>query len=151
MVEQACQKLTQGQVDEMQAEVKAVLKKMQPPRPNINREEKKALIELGEDKTRLILTAKKEVVVVVMGTQEYTRKAVELLNQPAYKSIPVDPTTRQKNKLINIKAEGGTEEATYRRIYLTGVGSPKFYGLPKIHRTAVPLRLIVSSRGALSY
>ena len=30
-------------------------------------------------------------------------------------------------------------------------GIPKFYGLPKIHKAGVPLRPIVSSRGAVSY
>ena len=29
-------------------------------------------------------------------------------------------------------------------------GAPKLYGLPKIHKTGVPLRLIVSSRGTVS-
>ena len=33
----------------------------------------------------------------------------------------------------------------------TGVGSPKFYGLKKIHKAGIPLRPIVSSRGAVSY
>ena len=32
-----------------------------------------------------------------------------------------------------------------------GAGIPKFYGLPKIHKEGVPLRPIVSSRGAVSY
>ena len=36
-------------------------------------------------------------------------------------------------------------------MYPTGTGSPKFYGLPKIHKPGVPLRSIVSSRGTVSY
>ena len=35
--------------------------------------------------------------------------------------------------------------------YPTGAGSPKFYGLPKIHKEGIPLRPIVSSIGAASY
>ena len=42
-------------------------------------------------------------------------------------------------------------EALYRRLYPTGAGSPKFYGLPKIHKEGIPLRPIVSSIGAVSY
>ena len=51
-VEQTCQSLAQGEAEELRAEVKAVLKKIQPPRPNISREEQKALKELMEDNTR---------------------------------------------------------------------------------------------------
>ena len=40
-VEQTCQSLVQGEAEELRAEVKAVLKKIQPPRPNISREEAK--------------------------------------------------------------------------------------------------------------
>ena len=36
-------------------------------------------------------------------------------------------------------------------MYPTGAGIPKLYGLPKIHKTVVPLRPIVSSRGSGSY
>ena len=36
-------------------------------------------------------------------------------------------------------------------MYPTGAGIPKFYGLPKIHKAGVPLRPIVSSRGAVSF
>ena len=36
-------------------------------------------------------------------------------------------------------------------MYPTGAGSPKFYGLPKIHKPDTPLRPIVSSTGTVSY
>ena len=42
-------------------------------------------------------------------------------------------------------------ENLYRRLYPTGAESPKFYGLPKIHKVGIPLRPIVSSIGAVSY
>ena len=75
----------------------------------------------------LILTTDKGVDVMVMVKKEYIRKAEELLNQPTYKTIPADLIIRQKNKLINllknIKVERGINEATYRRMYPTGVGS----------------------------
>ena len=86
----------------------------------------------------MILTADKGVSLVVMNKEDYIKKTEDLLNQPTYKSIPSDPTTRYKNKLITllktIMAEGGINEAVYRRLYLTGAGSPKFYGLTKYIR-----------------
>ena len=42
-------------------------------------------------------------------------------------------------------------EAVYKRLYPTGAGVPKFYGLPKVHKEGIPLRPIVSSIGAASY
>ena len=42
-------------------------------------------------------------------------------------------------------------EAVYRRLYHTGAGSPKFYGLPKIHKEGMPLRPIVSSIEEINY
>ena len=39
----------------------------------------------------------------------------------------------------------------YKAIYPTGCTPPKFYGLPKIHKTGTPLRPIVSSRGSVTY
>ena len=87
----------------------------------MTKEERKAITELKKDSTRMILTADKGVSSVVMDTKEYKKKADELLQHPTYKSIPTDPTTRYKNKLINllktIKAEGRISEAAYKRLY----------------------------------
>ena len=90
----------------------------------------------------------KGVSLVIMDRAEYNKKAEELLNTGTYKNIPDDPTRKQKNKLIsilkNIKAEGGLNEDTYRRLYPTAAVASKFYGLPKIHKPGIPLRPIVS-------
>ena len=39
----------------------------------------------------------------------------------------------------------------YSTMYPTGCVPPKFYGLPKIHKTGTPLRPIVSSRHSVTY
>ena len=113
------------------------------------------LAELRKDKSKITLTMDKGVSLVVMNRGKYIRKAQALPDQPEYKSIPADPTTRYKNKLISIlksiKTEGGMNEITYRRLYPTGTSSPKFYGLPKVHKQGMSLRPIVSSIGAVTY
>ena len=92
---------------------------------------------------------------MVMDKEEYIKKSEELLHQPTYKELPSDPTTKHKNRLISIlktiKSEGSIDNITYKRLYPTGAGSPKYYGLPKIHKTSVPLRPIISSRGSATY
>ena len=66
-----------------------------------------------------------------------------------------DPTIRLKNKLItllkSIKAKGGIKGELYKRLYPTGAGSTKFYGLPKIDKVGMPLRSIVSGIGTVTY
>ena len=55
------------------------------------------------------------------------------------------------NLIKNIKAEGGINDEIYKRMYPTGAGSPKFYGLPKLHKPGIPLKPIVSSRDTVTY
>ena len=145
-IEQVCTTLKQGEVKELREEVKVIIKKIQPPKYNLSREEHRALEELKKDKSRIVLTADKSVSI---------RKAEELLRHPTYKPIPTDPTNKYKNKLIsllkNTKTEGGIDEVTYRSLYPTEASSPKFYGLPKVHKTGMQLRSIVSSIGAVTY
>ena len=90
-----------------------------------------------------------------MDRQDYIGKANTLLNQNTYRSIPWDPTNTIKNKLINIlkrvKSRTGLSNQTYKSMYPTGCISPKFYGLPKIHKLDTPLRPIVSSYESVTY
>ena len=154
-IEKACTALQQGKVEELIEEVKATIKKIQSPKYNLTREEHKALEKLKKDKDRMTLTTDKGVSLVVIDKEEYTRKAEELLNQPSYKTIPTDPTNKYKDKLITLlkktKTEGGIDEVTYRRLYPTGASPPKFYGLPKVHKSGRPPRPIVSSIGSVTY
>ena len=149
--------MNKGKQEEFRVEVKRLLKQDQNNRrqANISKEELKALKELKLDNNRLILTADKGVALVVIDKDEYIKKAEDLLKEKTYKKIAEDPTVKQKNKLINIlrniKTEGGLKEEVYRRLYPTGAGSPKFYGLPKIHKSGIPLRPIISSIGTVTY
>ena len=92
---------------------------------------------------------------VIMDRQDYINKSNQLLSQPAYRSIPRDPTNKIKTKLINIlqrvKNQTGLDNNTHRPMYPTGCRAPKFYGLCKIHKQDTPLRPIVSSCGSVTY
>ena len=154
-IEEVCQKMEKGEVEELRGEVKAILKRAHPPKPNISREEQKAMKELRKDANRTVLTADKGVALVVMDQEDYQKKAEELLGKTTYSIINQDPTTKYKNRLISllksIKAQGGMNEALYKKLYPTGAEVPKFYGLPKVHKKDTPLRPIVSSIGSVSY
>ena len=111
---------------------------MQTPKPNLSKEESKALVELKKDKDRIISTTDKGVAMVVLDRKEYIEKAENLLAQSAHRTLDRDPTNQLKAKLITmlrkIKRETHLEEGTYKTMYPTSF-TPKFYGLPKIHKT----------------
>ena len=116
----------------------------------------KALTELKQDQSRVVLTADKGVAMVIMDQQDYTNKAQTLLQDTnTYKVLPQDPISYLKNKLItllkDIKQTGGLSTQKYKQLYPTSAVPPKFYGLPKIHKTGTPLRPIVSSMGSITY
>ena len=104
----------------------------------------KALTELKQDQSRVVLTADKGVAMVIMDQQDYTNKAQTLLQDTnTYKVLPKDPTSYLKNKLITLlkdmKQTGGLSTQKYKQLYPTSAVPHKFYGLPKIHKTGTPL------------
>ena len=113
----------------------------------------KAMKELREDDTRMVLTADKGVALVVMNKEDYIKKAEDLLNQPTYKLIPADPTNRQKTKLLNYwrisRQKGESMKKLTKECILQGQGPQN--SMPKIHKPGMPLRPIVSSRDTVTY
>ena len=90
-----------------------------------------------------------------MDRNEYIDKTTNLLSHPAYRTIERDPTNKPKAKIITLfmKLQGkiGTEDYIYKYMSSKRCTSPKFYGLPKIHKTNIPLRPIVFCRGEVTY
>ena len=110
---------------------------------NINSAECRALTELKQDSSRVVLTADNGVAMVVMDQQDYTNKAQALIQDTnTYKILNKDPTNRLKNKLIqtlkDIKQTGGLNNLKYKQVCPTSAVPPKFYGLPKIHKVGTP-------------
>ena len=155
-IEKACQSLDTNMAEELISEVYRVLKKLHHPKPNLKREEFIALKQLKSDKSQMVLTADKGVALVVLDMVDYIRKAKAILEDTnTYRVIQTDPTSRLKNKLINmlrrIKTATGIQDNIYSKMYPTGASPPKFYGLPKIHKANIPLKPIVSSIASVAY
>ena len=96
-IEKACLKLTPGKEEELRREIKAILKKKPNNKPNISKDEYRALKEIRNDNTRIVLTADKGVSMVVMDKEDYIHKLEELLQSSTYKILTTDPTTKHKN------------------------------------------------------
>ena len=102
VVEHACSKLEEGKAEEFRVQVKVAIQRIKKPRPNLTRGEWKALAELKKDQSRMILTTDKGVVLVVLNTEDYIKKAENLLSQNTYRVLTADPTMKLKNKMINL-------------------------------------------------
>ena len=143
-------------MEELRSDIYRALRQPHQLKPNLKKEEIKAINQLKADKDHMVLTADKGVALVVMDRSDYTKKAKELLEDTnTYRTIQSDPTNKLKNKLSNmlrkIKADTGMQENTYSKMYPTRASSPKFYRLPKIHKKIIPLRPIVPSIGSVTY
>ena len=113
-VESMCGKLKEEDAMALRTDINALLRKAKMPKPNLTKEERTGLAKLKKDKDRVVLIADKGVAMVVMDKQEYINKAEELLAQPAYGSLPRDPTNKIKAQLIaklgGIKRDNNLDE-----------------------------------------
>ena len=93
----ACQSLKTAEADEFRAEIARILKQARPAKPNISKEEWKAIKELRSDKEHLVVTADKGVTLVVMDKKEYIQKMNQLLeDKNIYRLLKMDPTNKHK-------------------------------------------------------
>ena len=72
-----------------------------------------------------------------------------LADKDAYEVISKDPSKKLTNDLYNLinrwKKNNYIDELTYKRLRTTDRIKSRAYGLPKIHKSNAPLKIIVSS------
>ena len=141
-IESVCHKLTEQDVEELRADINGLLRRVQTPKPNLNKAEIKALAELRRDKDGIVLTADKGVAMVVLDKDKCIEKAENLLAQPAYRTIDRDPTNKLKAQLIlklrRIKRETNMDEGMYKTMYPTGCIPLSFMGYQKSIKLVPP-------------
>ena len=98
-IEQVCSKLQQGEAEELRGEVKSIIKKTHNP-PNITKEEMKAIRELKEDSSRMVLTADKGVPLVVMDTADYKKKQMIYYNSQHTNQFQLTPPLNTRTNLL---------------------------------------------------
>ena len=99
--EKACSMLPVEERDGLRAEVCGALKSTQLPKPNIIKEERTAIRNIGKDKS--VLPADKGKATVIMDTEEYEKKVREMLSdEKTYSKLNSDPTPKYKKKLVAI-------------------------------------------------
>ncbi|XP_049276142.1 uncharacterized protein LOC125760304 [Rhipicephalus sanguineus] len=120
------------------------LMKKQPS--NLSPEENRALRELREDPTIVILPADKGNATVVLDRRDYDRKDQDHLVSGTYSKLKKDPTAqvqRDLKLLGDVFVKHPDTRALHLRLMCRNGSAPGFYGLPKTHKPGVPLRPIV--------
>ena len=126
-----------SKAEELGVESSHLLKKDCPPsKPNITLEELKAIMELKEDQSQVVLTADKGVAMVVKDREDYMDKAQSLLvDTNTYKTVTKDPTNKLKNKLFpNTQVHQKPRRTQWPHLQKsvpTRVVPPKFMAFPK--------------------
>ena len=92
----------------------------------------------------------------MMDRAEYDSKILDLLSdEETYSKLKKDPTKvseRNMNKLLlQLHKDNKLSLSVYRRFRSTDALCARLYGLPKIQKTGIPLRPIVSFVNSATY
>lgn len=109
----------------------------------------KAFLKLHKDEI-IVTEADKGNKTVVLPKADYYRKMSELLgDKNTYKIIRTDPTNklqRKNNTLVDdLYKSKIIDYREKQQLTCTAATAPRLYGLPKIHKSDLPLRPICSS------
>ncbi|XP_028394526.1 uncharacterized protein LOC114518725 [Dendronephthya gigantea] len=139
----------------IRVKVTEVLRRTTLPKSNLSKEQKDAVRNLRADKSIHILKADKGNATVLLNRAEYESKIHALLETPTYKELKRDPTANIErkvcSKLSELRKSGILSQNLHDYLRPSCSVCPKFYGLPKIHKSGVPLRPIVASQGSPTY
>ena len=128
--------------------ISAVNHAKMPPR-NIPPHELKPRRKIASNEDILVLPADKGRASVVMDTTDYDEKMHKMLSEEStYQPIAKDPTPSLERKmnaqLMSLKRSGRFFDDLYIQLRSSAGRVPLLYGLPKVHKQAVPLWPIVS-------
>ncbi|BHF72004.1 hypothetical protein SprV_0401506700 [Sparganum proliferum] len=119
-------------------------------------EEKKALRSLKTEDKIVIMSADKGGATVIMDKVDYVNKANQIFDdREAYAPLAADPTKKQAatikkkvNELARLKLISPEDS---RSMTINDPRIARAYGLPKVHKTDAPLRIIVPLIGSPTY
>ena len=94
--------------------------------------------------------------VVVPNRQDYANKLLNILNdKDKFKLLKEDPTERRESSLQRylryLKNLGAITEDTLNKVRPCGSNPSRIYCLPKLHKSDIPLRPIVSGIGSYTH
>lgn len=98
----------------------------------------------------IVTRADKGNITVILNKNAYTQLSQTILDDPSYYQVlPRDPTIsiqNRANKLVSkLKSLNLIDDNSAKKLRICNQTSPKFYGLPKIHKETLSVRPIISS------
>ena len=122
-------------------------------------EELKVLNDLRNYNNIIILKLDKGNGIVILDKNDYKKKMEDIISDTdKFRLLHDDPTKltlQRENKikhfLCRLKKSKSITQTTYKKLFPTGSQIGILYGLPKIHRSNIPLRPILSSVNKHSY
>lgn len=122
----------------------------------IHKESMSLVKKLALDKSIYITRPDKGKGIVLLNRNDYINKMLEILNDPStFNELNIDPTIKKENKLrrtlLKMKKRGFLSESEYKQAFPVGSHCARIYGLPKIHKSGIPLRPVMSAIGSYNY
>ena len=132
-IESALRKVTDKKVVEA-ARLRIILSRYRIPMPNLTSNERKALIQLKEDKDIMILPSDKGRAVVVADIDDYdSQLRMVLKNSSTYqtlKKVPTPSLERKMNSIVwGLHKKGELPRPLYDTLWSTAGLTPRLYGL----------------------
>ena len=123
---------------------------------NLLPEEKEVLENLKKDNTIVLCKPDKTKGVTILNKSDYIGKMEDILNDDkTFKKVPFDDNIGNLQKfqqfLYRSKKNGCLDDDVYQSLRPTAASTPTLYGLPKLHKTGIPLRPILASTGSFTY
>lgn len=155
-VEEVVPSLSNDQAYELRHEIRRVLKNTSRPTSNLTVRNREAIRSLkGKADEIVVLQADKGNKVAVMDRRDYKNKLVAAISGKQFVKLAKDPTDSEQRKLVKLltEIERKSELSRTERLRLTEKAPqcPIVYGLPKLHKEGVPLRIIFSFVGSPTY
>ena len=102
-VEAALHTMNYEEADHIRHKTREILLHAKPPKPNISKGEKQALEKLKKNKDIVALKADKGNATVILDTEDYNKKALEILNNRQYKELPKNPLKSHRNSYYYLR------------------------------------------------
>ncbi|KAG8224978.1 hypothetical protein J437_LFUL003356, partial [Ladona fulva] len=150
-IEQAVRYLPKETADEIREQVGQALKKAKPPRSNIKRAERTAITNLRNNPDILALPADKGNATVIIRSEDYHKKILDILTDPSYAELKKDPTDSILRKTSALIRKSSIPTELHKTLLPQAPVPPRLYGLPKIHKQDIPLRPIISGIDSPTY
>ena len=142
---------TETELKTLKKQIMNTYKHHQQTASNTTEEERRGLKELKANESLITKPSDKCKGLVILDRESYVSKVHDILDDETnYEKLPCNPTAKIEAKTKRVFKEASRDklpESLIRDLTPTNARTPVFYGLPKNHKTGVPLRPIVSSCG----